>query len=737
IGLDFSRPLIKQKAAARGTTEADVRASQIAVFEAHLQLAKELDLPVNVHSRNAEKEVLNILARKEVWGVLHAYKGPAALAVQAAQSRRLWFSFPPSLVYKWEYQEAVKALPLEYLLLETDSPSLAAAGPKARNEPGFIRAAAKKMAQLKGVSIEEVASRTTQNAVRLFGKASPNLQACTVKESENFFTGKTQRWQRDLKDKRKGELPAPPPAQAFVPPDRPRRRWSRQSHGIQELPALEPRKHAADADEAGHLAGPRRVASRSEGNGRLQQTAIVTTLTLALAQKVKGRRRHTLSAGPRFAPEQPPKEGEIVVSGGPARLARKKVPRWAPDGGSDPLVADKGRGGALDFMTEEVYPGDGRCYRVVYDLGIGMRKEPNIGAKRTGEDLLAGEVFEIKQEIRRAGRRYFELLDGRGWVFDWTEIDGERVELVELAAQLYTVAFPDGVNGIAWSSDATMRFCTVNGFTNEVEATNLAQAGIRTGDVLVMIDQDPVVGMPFGQVLERVWATGGRQPGSGYFYKVTTESPYGIGIRDEPDINGPRTGEDLIRGAVFEVDEMVEVEDELTYLHLADQRGWVFDNSAVDPENPCVINLAEIEPGCTLTMWRGEVDELAKTIGLRFKQDGNEGQPFTLTVLEEGEPIQRVPCAPGSNLRKTLLANGFQVYQDLRSVFNCNAQQLCGTCVLDVMEGDDNLTVRSVNEAAVMSANPPSFRLCCNIDVYGDVTVRLRPRGVKYGGGTS
>ncbi|CAE7217954.1 unnamed protein product [Symbiodinium sp. CCMP2592] len=464
---------------------------------------------------------------------------------------------------------------------------------------------------------------------------------------------------------------------------------------------------------------------------------MVTTLSLALVQKAKGRRRHVLEAGPRFAPEPPPKDGDMVITGGPKQLARRKVPRWAPDGGSDPLVADRGRGGELDVISEEVYPGDGRCYRVVYDLGIGIRKEPNIGAKRTGEDLLPGECFEIKKEIRRAGRRYFELLDGRGWVFDWTEVDGERVELVELAAQLYTVAFPDGVNGIAWSSDATMRFSTVNGFTNEVEATNLAQAGIRTGDVLVMIDQDPVVGMPFGQVLERIWATAGRQPGSGYFYKVTTETPYGIGIRDEPDINGPRTGEDLIRGAVFEVDEMVEVEDDITYLHLADQRGWVFDNSAKEPDTPCVINLAEIEPGCTLTMWRGEVDELAKTIGLRFKQDGNEGQPFTLTVLEEGEPIQRVPCAPGSNLRKTLLANGFQVYQDLRSVFNCNAQQLCGTCVLDVMEGDGNLTVRSVNEAAVMSANPPSFRLCCNIDVYGDITVRLRPRGVKYGGGTS
>eukprot|EP00439_Symbiodinium_sp_Y106_P084503 s803_g25.t2 len=489
-------------------------------------------------------------------------------------------------------------------------------------------------------------------------------------------------------------------------------------------PGLYPAREALPLRQ---FAAPR-SAPQSAKTGRWQQGAMVTTLSLALVQKAKGRRRHVLEAGPRFAPEPPPKDGDMVITGGPKQLARRKVPRWAPDGGSDPLVADRGRGGELDVISEEVYPGDGRCYRVVYDLGIGIRKEPNIGAKRTGEDLLPGECFEIKKEIRRAGRRYFELLDGRGWVFDWTEVEGERVELVELAAQLYTVAFPDGVNGIAWSSDATMRFSTVNGFTNEVEATNLAQAGIRTGDVLVMIDQDPVVGMPFGQVLERIWATAGRQPGSGYFYKVTTETPYGIGIRDEPDINGPRTGEDLIRGAVFEVDEMVEVEDDITYLHLADQRGWVFDNSAKEPDNPCVINLAEIEPGCTLTMWRGEVDELAKTIGLRFKQDGNEGQPFTLTVLEEGEPIQRVPCAPGSNLRKTLLANGFQVYQDLRSVFNCNAQQLCGTCVLDVMEGDDNLTVRSVNEAAVMSANPPSFRLCCNIDVYGDITVRLRPR---------
>jgi len=507
--------------------------------------------------------------------------------------------------------------------------------------------------------------------------------------------------------------------------------------------------------------------SRSSHHGTgMAQRCLASAVSLGVATqalRTKSRRR----AKPRFAPDTPQKEeaadpvaeeetrdltdsiaaaaarkpgdgrSMMRVKTGP-QMVRRKVPRWAPDGGgADLMVADRGIGGELDTLTEETLPGDGRVYRVCYDLGIGIRKEPSIAAKRTGEDLLMGEVFEVKTEVRRAGRRYFELLDGRGWVFDWTEIEGERVDLIELAAQLYTVAFPEGVDGVAWCSDPTMRFATVNGFTNEGKASSLAQAGIRTGDILVMIDQDPVVGMPFGTVLERVWATGGRQPGSGYFYKVTTENPYGIGIRDEPDIDGPRTGEDLIRGSVFEVDEIVEVEEDLTYLHLADQRGWVFDNSIFEPENPCVVNLAEIEPGCTLTLWRGEVDELAKTIGLKFRQDSNDGQPFTLTVLEEGQAIQRVPCAPGSNLRKTLLANGFQVYQDLRSVFNCNANQLCGTCVLDVMEGGDNLTVRSVNEAAAMAANPPSFRLCCNIDVYGDVTVRLRPRGVKYGGGTS
>lgn len=392
---------------------------------------------------------------------------------------------------------------------------------------------------------------------------------------------------------------------------------------------------------------------------------------------------------------------------------------------------------AIDAADEETIPGDGRCFRVTYEFGIGIRDGPSITAKRTSIDLQQGEVFEIKTEVRRGGRRYLELVDGRGWAFDWAEIEGERVELVEIAAQLYTVIFPEGVNGIGWGSDNTMRFCFVQSFTNEAEAANLTAAGVCPGDILVLINEDPVVGMPFGQVLERLWATAGRQPGTGLFYKVSTTNPYGIGIREEPDIDSARTGEDLLRGSIFQVDEIVETEGGFTYLHLADGRGWVFDTSPIDPENPSVQCLDRIDPGCTLTLWRGKVAELAKTIGLQFKQDSNDGKPFTLTVLEEGQPIQRCSVQPGTNVRTALLKNGFQVYQELRAVFNCNAQQLCGTCVVDVMEGVDNVTVKSLNEQRVMSANPPSYRLCCNMDMYGDVMVRLRPKGVIYGGATS
>jgi len=417
---------------------------------------------------------------------------------------------------------------------------------------------------------------------------------------------------------------------------------------------------------------------------------------------------------------------------------KRRKPRWAPGGSA--IVEKRTPLEIMDDMVEERLPGNGKCFRVIYENGIGLRLKEKISSPRTGEDLVNGEVFECKTEVRRAGRRFFELIDGRGWAFDWTEIDGERVELVEEAATLYTVVFPDGVYGLKWKSDTTMRFTRMGGFATPEDALRLAPTGLAEDDILVLIDEDPVVGMPLGRVLERVWATSGRQPGNGLYFRVITKGAYGIGIRAEPDVGGPRTGEDLIRGSVFEVDDVVQIEGEPLYLRLADGRGWVFDTSTMDPENPSVENIADVDPGCTLTFWRGSADELARTIGMKWDFDGlGTGllPTYTLTVLEEGMPVQRIEVEPGSNLRKVLVDNDFQVYDNLRNLFHCSAQQLCGTCVLNVVDGIDNLTVKSVNEEKVMKRNPPTYRLCCNIDVYGDVTVQLRPRNVIYGGGTS
>lgn len=183
IGLDFSRPLLREKARAAGVTEEAVRDMQRRCFRAHLELAKTLCVPVNVHSRNAEGETLEILTRSSVHGVLHAYKGEVALAVEVARTGRLLFSFPPSIVYKREYQEAARALPLEVLLLETDSPSLGATGPKERNEPSKIGLAAAKIAELKCLAVEKVAAATTRNALRLFGPTAPTLVAMVVEPS--------------------------------------------------------------------------------------------------------------------------------------------------------------------------------------------------------------------------------------------------------------------------------------------------------------------------------------------------------------------------------------------------------------------------------------------------------------------------------------------------------------------------------------------------------------------------
>src|SRR5690606_17391494 len=136
-------------------------------FEAFIGLALETGLGLSVHSRSAGRHAIDaLLANGPPKAVMHAYDGKHRDAQRAFEAGIL-VSIPPSIVRSRQKQDLVRALPLEALLLESDAPVL---GPDrdARNEPGNVVLSLDAIAELKGVSREEAAAVTTENARRVF-----------------------------------------------------------------------------------------------------------------------------------------------------------------------------------------------------------------------------------------------------------------------------------------------------------------------------------------------------------------------------------------------------------------------------------------------------------------------------------------------------------------------------------------------------------------------------------------
>jgi TatD DNase family protein len=133
-------------------------------------LSNELDLPLNVHSRSAGRHTIAFLKERGVRRVLlHAFDGKASAAAEGVRAG-YFFSIPPSVVRSAQKQKLVRQLPLDCLLLETDSPVLGP-DPTARNEPKNVTIACQAVASLKGLVPDEVARVTTENARRLFPRA--------------------------------------------------------------------------------------------------------------------------------------------------------------------------------------------------------------------------------------------------------------------------------------------------------------------------------------------------------------------------------------------------------------------------------------------------------------------------------------------------------------------------------------------------------------------------------------
>ncbi len=144
------------------------RAVQREIFSRFIDLSKELDLPLNVHSRSAGRPVIELLLEKQAQRVqLHAFDGKASSAEPAVEAG-YFFSIPPSVLRSPQKQKLVKRLPLSSLLVETDSPVL---GPVAgeRNEPANATVVIDAIAEIKGISRQEVAIAVSRNTASLYG----------------------------------------------------------------------------------------------------------------------------------------------------------------------------------------------------------------------------------------------------------------------------------------------------------------------------------------------------------------------------------------------------------------------------------------------------------------------------------------------------------------------------------------------------------------------------------------
>jgi len=143
-------------------------------FRDMLREARELKLPIIVHDRDAHEDMLQILSEEwspELGGVMHCFSGDAAMAKKLIDmGLSLSIAGPVTYPKADALREVVKQIPIEHLLIETDAPYLAPLPMRGkRNEPAFVRHTAEMIAQVKGLTFDDVARITSFNAMQLFG----------------------------------------------------------------------------------------------------------------------------------------------------------------------------------------------------------------------------------------------------------------------------------------------------------------------------------------------------------------------------------------------------------------------------------------------------------------------------------------------------------------------------------------------------------------------------------------
>jgi len=152
-----------------------VKENQIASFIEHITASRQLGLPLIIHTRDADEDMAKILESEMKKGkfkaLLHCFSSSKELALKAIELG-IFISISGILTFKnaVELQNIVSDLPLEFLLVETDSPYLAPAPHRGKsNQPAFTKHTAEFLANLKGISLAEISQITTSNFFKLFG----------------------------------------------------------------------------------------------------------------------------------------------------------------------------------------------------------------------------------------------------------------------------------------------------------------------------------------------------------------------------------------------------------------------------------------------------------------------------------------------------------------------------------------------------------------------------------------
>lgn len=162
IGLDYYRlhsPKEKQKE----------------VFSKFIQFAKEVNRPIVIHCRDAWKDLIDIMKAEKVWevgGIMHSYSGSYE-TFKIISEWNFLFSFSGPITYPnaKNLREVLKKIPLEYIIIETDSPYLPPQSHRGKmNEPAYLPEIAEKISELKNVNLEDLSIKFKENLKNLFRK---------------------------------------------------------------------------------------------------------------------------------------------------------------------------------------------------------------------------------------------------------------------------------------------------------------------------------------------------------------------------------------------------------------------------------------------------------------------------------------------------------------------------------------------------------------------------------------